>query len=69
MGWASRVNPHTRPDQRRRLQAEAELRAALALFADRATYETWLTARGYDDAHRAHLERFLPASLQAQGTV
>lgn len=51
------------------ISAEHKLRLMLDLFPDRTTYEQWLTAREVDDAHRAHLEQFLPARLQAQEAV
>lgn len=51
------------------ITAEHKLRLMLDLFPDRTTYEQWLTARKVDDAHRAHLEQFLPARLQAQEAV
>lgn len=64
-GWAEGAK-HQRT---LRLRREDELRRVLALFPDRAAYEAWITKSQIDDAHRAHLERFLPASLRAQGTV
>lgn len=69
MGYAARRNPNTQPEAKRRRTAEATLRAVLAAFPDRATYEQWLTARQVPEAHRAHMESRLPAHLQAQGTV
>ena len=64
MGYAQRLNPR-KPDT----GPERQLRRVLALFPDRSTYEQWLTARSVDDAHRAHMERFLPAHLRVQGSV
>ena len=69
MGWAQRANPLATPKMQRQRTVERNLRAMLSLFPDRETYEHWLTAREIDDAHRAHLEAFLPDHLKAQGTV
>lgn len=69
MGWAQRTNPNTSTEGKRRRTAEATLRAVLAAFPNRATYEQWLTARQVPDEYRAHMEQFLPAHLQAQGAV
>lgn len=69
MGYASRVNPNTTDEAQRRLTAEADMRAVLALFPDRATYEQWLTAREVPEQHRAHMEQFLPAALRAVTSV
>lgn len=67
MGWAQRCNPMLSADPRVR---EAEtLRRLLNHFADRASYEAWLTKSQVTDAHRAALEAYLPARLQAQGAV
>lgn len=52
-----------------RERANQELRAMLALFPDRATYEQWLTAREIDADARAHMEGFLPERLRAHGQV
>lgn len=41
----------------------------LALFPNRETYEQWLTAREVPGDVCQHLEQFLPARLQTQGTV
>ena len=65
MGWAARANPTNTPQGRH----EAQLRRVLAMFPDRSTYEQWLVKSQMDDAHRAHLEQFLPARLRAQGAV
>ncbi len=46
-----------------------ELRALLALFPDRATYEQWLTARAVSPELTAHMELLLPPRLQVSGTV
>ena len=64
MGWAQRANPRT-PDT----CVERQLRRMLALFPDRQTYEQWLDARVVSDQQRAHLERYLPDPLKAQGSV
>lgn len=69
MGWAERINPNTLPEMRRRLTLEHGMRAMLALFPDRTTYEQWLGSRAVTDEQRAHLEQFLPARLQQEGTV
>ena len=53
----------------RRDRREEELRRVLALFPDRSAFEQWCVKSRIDDAHRAHLERFLPAALRVQGTV
>ena len=64
MGYAQRANPR-QPDT----ASERKLRRMLALFPDRATYEAWIEARSVDESHRAHMERYLPDALKAQGTV
>lgn len=69
MGYAARLNPNTTAEAKRRRTAEATLRAVLAAFPDRATYEQWLTARQVPDEYRAHMESRLPPHLQAQGAV
>lgn len=63
MGWQARINQH--PD----VQAQRTMRRILMLFPDRATYEQWLTARNVSEAHRAHMEQFLPEHLKVQGSV
>ena len=62
MGYAERANPKNTVHGR-------SLMAALALFPDRETYEQWCAARAISDEQRAHMEAYLPARLQAQGTV
>lgn len=69
MGYAARANPNATPEAKRRRSAEATLRAILAAFPDRATFEQWATARQIPDEFRAHMESRLPAHLQAQGSV
>ena len=63
MGREARLN---RTPQAR---ADRTLRRMLAFFPDRATYEQWLAARRVSDAHRVHMEQFLPAHLKPQGSV
>ena len=48
---------------------QAALRQMLRYFPDRAAYEAWCAARDLSDDERAHMEGFLPAALQAKGTV
>lgn len=69
MGWAERANPGATRQAKRQRTIERNIRWTLSLFPDRETYEHWLSARAIDDAHRAHLEVFLPDHLKAQGSV
>lgn len=69
MGYASRLNPNATAERQRLFKYEAELRAMLDLFPDRATFEAWATDRHVSDECRAWYERFLPARLQAVGSV
>lgn len=66
MGWAQRINPGATPKAKQRRTNDARLRAMLALFPDRATFEQWVTAKAVPDDLRAHLESFLPAHLQQE---
>lgn len=67
MGYAARANAMNSRDPR--TKRDEELRRLLNLFADRSTYEQWCTKSQIDDEHRAAMEAYLPARLQAQGAV
>ena len=64
MGYSQRGKQRKGRERR-----EDELRRLLGQFPDRSTYERWVAQSRIDDAHRAHLEAYLPAQLRAQGAV